>query len=75
MSDPEVLDRLLQTCNYRFRTILCPHGNHPADIIAAKWQVSDDRWTTWTVIDCPLLPAGEMWCDMSCLSQIQNSAD
>ena len=75
MSDPEVLDRLLQTCEYRFRTIRCPHKDNPADITAAKWQISEDRWAPWTVVDCPLLPAGEMWCDMSCLSQLENPSN
>jgi hypothetical protein len=71
MSDPEILDRLLQTCDYRFRTVQCPHKKKLADVTAAKWQVGDDRWTPWTVVDCPLLPAGEMWCDMDCLSQLE----
>jgi hypothetical protein len=73
MSEPEILDRLLQTCEYRFRTVLCPHKNKPADITTAKWQISNDQWTPWKVLDCPLLPAGEMWCDMACLSQVENS--
>jgi hypothetical protein len=75
MSEPEILDRLLQTCDYRFRKVLCPHKNEPAEITAAKWQISNDEWTSWKVLDCPLLPAGEMWCDMACLSQVKNSPD
>jgi hypothetical protein len=70
MSDPETLDRLLQSCNYRFRTVLCPHQGQYANITAAKWDVGDAHWTPWNVIDCPLLPAGEVWCDKSCLSQV-----
>jgi hypothetical protein len=75
MSDPEVLDRLLQNCDYRFRTVLCPHKNNLAEITAAKWQISEDRWTPWTVVDCPLLPAGEVWCDMGCLPKLENSSN
>jgi len=74
MSDPEVLDRILQTCDYRFRTVQCPHEKVPADITVAKWQVSDLHWTPWTIVDCSLLPAGEVWCHMSCLSQLDNSS-
>lgn len=70
MSDPEILDRLLQTCDYRFRTVQCPRKQKPADVTAAKWQTGDENWTPWTIVDCPLLPAGEMWCDMDCLSQL-----
>ena len=71
MSDPEVLDRILQTCDYRFRTVHCPQELKPADITAAKWQVSDEHWTPWTVVDCSLLPAGEVWCHMNCLAELE----
>jgi glycosyltransferase involved in cell wall biosynthesis len=53
---------------YRFLTVLCPHKERFADIAAAKWQTSGGRWTSWAVVDCPLLPAGQVRCDMSCLS-------
>jgi len=72
MSDPEVLDRIMQTCDYRFRTVECPREKKPAEITAAKWQVSDHHWTLWTVVDCSLLPAGEVWCSMSCLPELEN---
>ncbi|HYL84404.1 MAG TPA: hypothetical protein VE263_09225 [Candidatus Angelobacter sp.] len=73
MSDPEVLDRILQTCDYRFRTLQCPQHKKPADVAAAKWLISGDRWTSWTVIDCSLLPAGEIWCKTECLAQLDQS--
>lgn len=72
MADAETLDRILQTCNYRFRTVQCPQKEQCAEITAAKWQVSNENWTQWTVVDCSLLPAGEVWCDMKCLSLIKN---
>lgn len=75
MRTSEVLDRVLQTCDYRFRGVHCPHKKTLAEITAAKWQISDDRWTPWTIVDCSLLPAGEMWCDMSCLPQTENSSN
>lgn len=71
MSDPEILARALRNCDYRFRKVDCPHKETLADITAAKWQISDNKWTRWTVVDCPLLPAGEIWCDMTCLSQLE----
>lgn len=74
MNDPETLDRILQTCDYRFRAIPCPHQKKLAEITAAKWQISDDRWTPWTIVDCSLLPAGEIWCDMKCLALVENSS-
>lgn len=72
MSDPDILDRLLRTCDYRFRTIHCPHKDKDADITAARWQINNNHWTRWTVIDCPLLPAGEVWCERECLSQLED---
>jgi hypothetical protein len=73
MSDPDILDRVLRNCDYRYRKVHCPHKERAADITAAKWQIGDDQWTRWTVVDCPLLPAGEIWCDMTCLSQLETS--
>jgi len=71
MSNSEIFDRLLQNCEYRSRTVRCPRKQELAAITAAKWQVGDDHWTPWTIVDCPLLPAGEIWCDMTCLSQLE----
>jgi hypothetical protein len=72
MSDAEVLDRILQTCDYRFRSVRCPHKERIAEVTAAKWQISDQHWTPWTIVDCSLLPAGEVWCAMSCLPELEN---
>jgi hypothetical protein len=71
MSDPDVLDRILQNCDYRYRTLQCPRRQKAADVTAAKWQVAGDHWTPWTVVDCSLLPAGEMWCEMNCLPELE----
>ena len=67
MTNVEVGERLLRTCDYRFPKVLCPHKEQAADIIAARWLVKNDHWTRWVIIDCPLLPAGKVWCDQSCL--------
>jgi hypothetical protein len=72
MFDVELGERLLRTCDYRFPTVLCPHKKKLADVTLAKWQIANDAWTSWTVIDCTLLPAGEVWCDKSCLSLLEN---
>lgn len=75
MSKSETFDRLVQNCDYRFRTVQCPRRQKLAAITAAKWQIADNRWTPWTVVDCPLLPAGEIWCDMTCLSQLETPSN
>jgi len=64
MTDPEILDRILQSCSIRFRNVLCPNRDKVAKIAAAKFQGEDEDWT---VIECSLLPSGEVKCAMSCL--------
>ena len=64
MSDPEVLDRILETCSYRFRSVVCPNKDKVAEITAAKLYVEDQDWS---VVECSLLPNGEVKCAMSCL--------
>jgi hypothetical protein len=72
MAAPKKLDRILESCNYRFRMVQCPQKEKPAEITAAKWQVSNQNWTKWTVVDCSLLPAGEVWCEMACLTEVES---
>jgi hypothetical protein len=64
MSDPELIDRILQACSYRFRNVMCPNKEKIAKIAAAKLQTED---ADWTVIECSLLPDGEIDCAMTCL--------
>lgn len=72
MAVPEKFDRILESCAYRFRTVQCPQKEKPGEITAAKWQVSNQNWTKWTVVDCSLLPAGEVWCEMACLTELES---
>ena len=65
MSDPEVLDRILQTCSFRSRDVLCPNKDEIASITAAKFHVEDDE--DWSVLECSLQPDGEVNCAMTCL--------
>ncbi len=64
MSDPELIDRILQACSYRFRDVMCPNKEKVAKIAAAKLQTED---ADWTVIECSLMPNGEIDCAMTCL--------
>jgi hypothetical protein len=65
--------KLLASCTDRMRTIYCPHKKKPAEITASRWQTSEGQWTAWVIADCPLLPAGLIDCDMSCLSQLDET--
>jgi hypothetical protein len=64
MSDPEVLDRILENCSFRFRNVLCPDKDRVASITAAKFPTDD---ADWSVIECSLLSNGEVKCAMACL--------
>lgn len=72
MSDPEVLDRIMQNCSYRFRNVVCPNKDRVASITAAKFHQED---ADWTVVECSLLPNGEVKCAMSCLLDDFDSSD
>jgi hypothetical protein len=64
MNDPEILDRILQSCSFRFREVVCPNKDKVAHIAAVKIQGED---ADWSVAECSLLPSGEVNCAMSCL--------
>ncbi len=64
MSDPDVMDRILQACSFRFRDVVCPNKAKLANITAAKFQADD---ADWTVMECSLQPDGEIQCAMTCL--------
>ena len=64
MSDPELIDRILQTCSFRFRNVVCPVKDKVAKITAARLQVED---ADWSIVECSLQPNGDVQCTMSCL--------
>ena len=64
MSDPEILDRILENYSFRSRDVICPNKEKLASITAAKFHSED---ADWTVVECSLLPNGEVKCSMSCL--------
>jgi len=70
MSDTSKRNKLAESCVDRLRTVYCPHKKQPADVTASQWQLSDGRWTPWAVMDCPLLRAGLIDCDMSCMTEL-----
>ena len=64
MSDPELIDRILQTCSFRFRSVVCPNKDKLAKITAARLLADDAEWS---VVECSLQPDGEVQCAMNCL--------
>ena len=72
MSDPEILDRILQNCSFRFRSVVCPNRDKIAQITAVKFLGEDAEWS---VEECSLLPDGKVKCAMSCLRQSFDTAE
>lgn len=72
MSDPEILDRILQNCSFRFRNVVCPNKDKIAQITAVKFQ---GEGAEWSVEECSLLPHGKVKCAMSCLRRNFDTAE
>ena len=64
MSDPELIDRIMQACSFRFRSVICPNKEKVAKIAAARMQADESEWS---VVECSLQPDGEVQCAMNCL--------
>lgn len=64
MSDPALIDRIMQTCSFRFRNVVCPNKDKLAKITAAGFHLDDSEWS---VVECSLLPNGYINCAMNCL--------
>lgn len=58
-------------CNDRIHAVRCPNQRLAAQVTASTWRMTDGQWTSWEIVDCPLLPAGLIDCNMGCLSQLK----
>ncbi len=54
--------------------VACPLKATPATITVVTWKSNDAHWTLCAVVDCSLMPAGQMHCEMSCLSLMSKNA-
>jgi hypothetical protein len=72
MSDPEILDRILQDVSFRFRSVRCPNKDKIGHITAVKFQGEEAEWS---VEECSLLPDGKVKCAMSCLLRNFDTAE
>jgi len=71
MSDTSARKKLAASSLDRVDTVYCPHKKLSAHVTVSRWQMSDGQWTSWAIVDCPLLDAGLIDCDTSCLSQLE----
>ena len=56
--------------HHRVEKVVCPTESTEAVVLAASWKISESRWTPWTVVDCSLLPAGNIFCHGPCTAQL-----
>jgi hypothetical protein len=73
MPDLQSVKTLVESCSSQLATVACPIHAKSACITIAKWHTRDGGTTPWVVVDCPLLLAGTISCDMCCLSQSEPS--
>jgi hypothetical protein len=75
MCDPASVPWLIGSCINREFTVECPACKTRANVTAARWKTHGGQDTPWTVVDCSLLPAGQMCCHMACLAEIEAGQD
>jgi hypothetical protein len=69
MFDPKLADPHPESAKTYLQKVFCGKYNREADIVVANWPFSEEGWSDWRVIDCSILPPGEVNCGMDCLSQ------
>jgi hypothetical protein len=67
--DPKLTDPHPECAKTQPLKVYCSLHNCDAQIVIANWPFSDEGWSDWRVIDCSLLPPGEVHCGMDCLSE------
>jgi hypothetical protein len=60
-------------CDDRILAVRCPNRAVQTQVTASRWRMTDGEWTSWKIVDCPLLEAGLIDCDMICLSQLKEN--
>jgi len=55
-------------------TVTCPARECKAQITVARWKAGNGQYTPWTVVDCSLLPAGQISCHVDCLTQLTDTS-
>jgi len=53
-------------------TVDCPIEQKKAQITVARWLAGNGQYTPWTVVDCSLLPAGQISCHVGCLEELSD---
>jgi hypothetical protein len=69
MYDPTEFHSIMDSCVERTLSVDCPVRAVKANITIARWKMTDGELTPWTVVDCSLLPAGQVSCHVACLPE------
>jgi len=70
MGGPAQLRKAVDSCIDCVVTVDCPAQHCKAQITVARWKAGNGQYTPWTVVDCSLLPAGQICCHVGCLEQL-----
>jgi hypothetical protein len=70
MLKPTASFSLAGSCLERSLQLHCPTLEARAEITVARWKATDGQYTPWCVVDCSLLPAGQIACRMRCLAHL-----
>ena len=74
MYDPTSFHSPIEFCSERELTVDCPVRKQEASITIARWKTREGEFTPWNVVDCSLLPAGQVSCYMGCLADMEEEA-
>ena len=70
MRNPSSCRRTADSCIDCVVTVDCPTQQTKAQITVARWKAANGLYTPWTIVDCSLLPAGQISCHVDCLEQL-----
>lgn len=71
---PAQIRKAADSCVDCVLTVDCPAQETKAQITVARWKAGNGQYTPWTVVDCSLLPAGQISCHAACLNQFTDSS-
>jgi hypothetical protein len=70
MCDPGSFHSPMDFCVERELAVDCPVRMIKANVTIARWRKRAGELTPWSVVDCSLLPAGQVSCCMDCLADM-----
>jgi|HubBroStandDraft_6_1064221.scaffolds.fasta_scaffold769843_1 hypothetical protein len=73
MRDVNVSEAGLQgVCGTRVATVFCSTHWKLTKVTALKSEWGESHMKLWDIVECPLRPEGDVWCDKRCLDQIDD---